>query len=97
MPQFTDVKSHSNEPKNFLFKWIFDNLNLESIVYEEKQKNRLNDINNEDLNLKAAIRKIVGWKAFNYGLSYSIIDSLCRFVIFIGISSNHNRLIECST
>ena len=86
MLQFSDVKSQSARPESFIFKWIFDMLNInmsfDSKVYDKRQKKRLNEFTNEDLNLKVAIAKIVGWKVFNFGLSFSIVDSLCRFVIF---------------
>lgn len=95
MSQFNAVKSQS---KSFMFKRVFDNFNINTSFHssdcEKDPKNPLNDINNENLNLKDAIRKIVGWKVFSYGLAYSIVDSLCRFVISIGISSNLNCVIN---
>ena len=93
MSQFNVVKSQS---KSFMFKRVFDNINtsFRSNDCKKDPKNPLNDIDNENLNLKDTIRKIVGWKVFNYGLSYSIVDSLCRFVISIRISSNLNIVIS---
>jgi hypothetical protein len=55
----------------------------EANICNEKQKSLLNDIKG-DLDLKAAISRIVGWRAFSYGLSYSIVDSSCRLVIAVG-------------
>jgi hypothetical protein len=83
MSHFDDVKSLSNEPKSFTFKWIFDTMNInndEANVYSEKQKSLLNDIN-DDLDMKEAIRKIVSWRVLSFSLSYSIVDSATRFVI----------------
>lgn len=85
MCQFSDVKSDSDEPQSFMFKWIFDilsiNMNFDPGVHAKRHKRYSNDINNKDHNFRVTIRNIVGWKVFNYGLSFSIVDSLCRFVI----------------
>lgn len=77
MLHFNDVKSNFDKPT-----WVFDMLNV-NFDHKKLHKKWLNVANNESRNFEATIKEIIGWKVFVYGLSFSVVDSLCRLVIAI--------------